>query len=282
MLTAYRIARIITLLVPGKKRRKTWRKKVEDSLTPPLKPANKKEIIKATKKIEKFQTDYADLLEDKNYELISLGSDCFARTLPTRWGLMSSKRQGYLSCPFDLSQHSPLAVLECIKNDFSCYFENIEQDPETKFWLNRKANIIYNHDEDLSDFGAFIERYQNRIKNFRELVKTDKPLFFIFHYKSKNYKHFIDTNYTFIIEAFELLKKKRGSKISKLIIINPLKKIKIKHSDDILIINEPLYNQKYCWFKDYQTTPGCLFEYNIIRKSAHFIKSVLKIDPYRK
>ena len=39
------------------------------------------------------------------YKIVSLGCNCFPRTIPTLWGLKPRKKQGEKGCPFDLSDN---------------------------------------------------------------------------------------------------------------------------------------------------------------------------------
>lgn len=56
-----------------------------------------------------------------SYHIVSLGCDCFCRTIPTLWGLKPRKNQGELGYPFDLSNNALPGILK----NFAKIFQNI-------------------------------------------------------------------------------------------------------------------------------------------------------------
>ena len=58
--------------------------------------------------------------------IISLGSNCFVRSVLTRHGLIQDRRQGYLSCPFDLCHSYLKAIIHFVDTNFEDYFEDVE------------------------------------------------------------------------------------------------------------------------------------------------------------
>lgn len=59
------------------------------------------------------------------YRIVSLGSDCFSRTIPTLWGVKPRKRQGEPGCPFDLSTNFLSGIVRNIEEDFANYFNTL-------------------------------------------------------------------------------------------------------------------------------------------------------------
>lgn len=119
--------------------------------------------------------------EFPNNFFISLGENCFNRTVLSRYHLKQCREQGELSFPFDLCVCSIHSVYKLIENDFSDYFENLQWNEQDQLWINTKYYIRYNHDRDCSknDKEKLVERYTKRIKNFRNLFTDDKEHMFI-------------------------------------------------------------------------------------------------------
>ena len=110
-------------------------------------------------------------------KFISLGTNCFPRVKLKQYGIKPSKAQGELSCPFDLCVTPIEAVKKILENDFSDYFDDLQFDEEKKCWKNTKYNILYIHD-DLTK-KDFIERYKQRIENFRQITSSKKNILFV-------------------------------------------------------------------------------------------------------
>lgn len=134
-----------------------------------------------------------------NYHIVSLGSNCLPRGLTTAIKLKPRRFYGEKSCPFDLYNSDLKSNIELIENDFSNFFEII--------------NLKYfPHDEQLTK-EEFVKRYQNRIKNFQEIMQSDKILYFIYSdYKSLPLRDDI-------LKLYNVLKAKRLNKSFKLIIL---------------------------------------------------------------
>lgn len=116
-----------------------------------------------------------------NNFFISLGENCFNRTVLSRHNLKQHRNQGELSFPFDLCVCPLPTVYNLIKKDFADYFEGLSWDEQNHLWINNKHQIRYNHDRDCSEYDKdkLIERYTRRIENFRNILKDDKEHMFI-------------------------------------------------------------------------------------------------------
>lgn len=149
-----------------------------------------------------------------NYEIVSLGQNCLPRLYCTRNGLKKTKKMGELSMPFDLAQHSLLSVIHFIKTDFKDFFDWLTymETIEISCWANQKYQNQYNHDSDCSkhERSKFINRFEKRIENFRNVMKSDKFIFFVFASYSNNSE---DVN-----NLYSALKEVRGEKPFKLLV----------------------------------------------------------------
>jgi hypothetical protein len=112
---------------------------------------------------------------------VSLGENCFNRTVLTRHHLKASKEQGEMSCPFDLCVSLLHSILWVLENDFADFFDNLTYSFETTRWIDTKYGFQYNHDQDCleNDKEKLIERYRGRIENFREMLRGKKKYFVI-------------------------------------------------------------------------------------------------------
>ena len=71
----------------------------------------------------------------KKYEIVSLGINCLPRTILTRGGIKPRKKDGELSCPFDLVAHPTEVILKCLQTNFEGYFDDL-------FFYLRKRNFL--------------------------------------------------------------------------------------------------------------------------------------------
>ena len=140
------------------------------------------------------QVNY-ELVKNRNYKIVSLGSDCLPRTVTTIWGLKPRKFVGELSCPFDLALHSYAAVVEAIKTDFANYLNpayletySIEKayDSSEKFSCikNTYYDCTFSHERgdrfSENNFEKFIEVYRQRIANFYQYLNSSPVLFLVY------------------------------------------------------------------------------------------------------
>jgi len=122
---------------------------------------------------------------EKDYEIISLGWNCQPRTYLKKYNLIPDKKHGRKSMVFDLTIHHTKGLIEILKNTFFDYFENIEYgfyEPfGLNYWQNKKYDTVFNHDSAFkeNDLDKLKARYQPRIENFKEVLNSDKFLFFV-------------------------------------------------------------------------------------------------------
>lgn len=128
-----------------------------------------------------------NLLQFKGLDVVSLGFDCFGRTIPTRWGLKRPRCLGEPTGPFDLAVHMPGIVSTLITQDFEGYLdpESLHFDQKLNYCVNRKMQIGFNHECGehfaLNGFEELIRVYSRRIESFRKMISTANPLLLIAH-----------------------------------------------------------------------------------------------------
>ena len=143
---------------------------------------------------------------------ISLGWDCGPASFGVNNNLRKTKKNGYMTCPFDLMNTNYNGVIECFKDDFkylcdlkyielktvkkSCQFLNYKKGD--KIIVNTKYNFIFNHESPnhgdlhlhenwpngsyhfcLNNFEEFINRYNKRIQNLRNYLNSNNRIIFI-------------------------------------------------------------------------------------------------------
>ncbi len=134
-----------------------------------------------------------------NYHIVSLGSNCLPRGLTTAIKLKPRRFYGEKSCVFDLYNSDLKRNIELIETDFKDFFSDID--------LKN-----FPHDNSLPR-EVFVKRYQNRIKNFQDIMQSDKMLYFIYSDYDKVPKR------DDILRLYKVLKDKRKNKPFKLILL---------------------------------------------------------------
>lgn len=120
----------------------------------------------------------------KNY-YICLGSNCYPRKMLSRIGIKPRKKEGELSCPFDLCITEVHNIAQILENNFSDYLENITYiAPKTNnnksfIYRNTKYNINYIHDCCLKNVDEVKNRYKKRIENFTKLSETQPRIAYL-------------------------------------------------------------------------------------------------------
>lgn len=142
---------------------------------------------------------------------ISLGWNCNVAQHAVASGVRATKRDGYATCPFDLMVSNYPGVVQCIRDDFACFCDPAhltmwQVPPDAKYnggeslIFNTKYRFIYNHESPghanlfhreswqlgrdhfvQSGFEKFIERYAQRIANFRAYLNSGSEVQFVLH-----------------------------------------------------------------------------------------------------
>jgi hypothetical protein len=143
---------------------------------------------------------------------ISLGWNCSTTMKGVELGIRDSRKNGYLTCPFDLANTNYLGILFCLKEDFMYFCDPnyiiLKEFPITdkyypgeKLIYNTRYNFIFNHESPghanlyisenwehginhfiENNFQRFIERYSRRISNFRKYITSQKEVVFMITY----------------------------------------------------------------------------------------------------
>lgn len=192
-----------------------------------------------------FYFSFTDYLKFKkqDFSIVSLGNNCLPRVLMTAIKLKPRKLYGEKSMPFDLKISPDLnRTIELIDNNFADFFENITLSKE-----------LFPHDYKLSK-QEFRKRYDLRIKNFLEIMQSDKKIYFIYSDMDNNIKA------ESLYNLYDVLKRKRNKKPFKLIVIvrNP---INIKDNPNIKIIVENFKIKDADWVESFINDYGDINNY---------------------
>lgn len=139
-------------------------------------------------------------------EAISLGWNCKSASYGVSSGLRTKKEHGYKTCPFDEMISNLTGLITCLQEDFASFCDTnhltLLQMPASSKYLNThghgdvmifhtKYNFLFNHEAPghanlyqeqqwpggidhftKNNFEAFVQRYQRRIDNFRQLIQN--------------------------------------------------------------------------------------------------------------
>ena len=144
-----------------------------------------------------FWASFHDFLKFKKqrFVIVSLGSNCLVRVLTTAAKLKPRKFYGEKSCPFDLCSNPDFNnVAFLIENDFHDFFDLLPRDEST-----------FPHDCKLSN-KQFKNRYLKRFQNFRNILKADNKIYFIY----SDYVNLPDRDD--VLRLYRVLKDKRQGK----------------------------------------------------------------------
>jgi len=165
-------AKLLTLPIPNKEKRKSAREKTEKFLHMLFNT----EYYRCDQIYQKICQENKSIGFDK-YHLVSLGYNCFGRMTFNYWGLKPRKADGEKTMPFDISVHPLNAIIDVLENHFSDYLDDIVYSEKDNCWINKKYNISFVHDHE-NDKALFIERYKTRIANFYDVIEDKTPTLF--------------------------------------------------------------------------------------------------------
>lgn len=193
------------------------------------------------------------------FTFVSLGWDCFSRTMPTWWNMKHTKAEGELSMPFDLAMHNIRSIIKILDNDFADFFDSIRFDAQTGNWYNDKYYSVYNHDQSCTTVDEFTSRYINRINNFRNVVQNSNHVFFVYHDFADS-----DTEKRHIKKLSKILSRLRGNKKFRLIVISakPMRN-NIKNTS-VIYVKEP-YIDYVWWNGERNTVLGNEYEVKVVK-----------------
>ena len=173
-----------------------------------------------------------------NHVGISLGWNCNAAIEGVRLNIRKTKKEGYLTCPFDAMVANLEGVIKCLEEDFENFCKSIYLDFVTrpqnvthlshlkeneKLLRNNYYGFLFNHESpghsDLyitqnwkgginhyvdNDYFEFKQRYNRRIDNFRNYLKGQNEITFIIH------RYRTDETDRNIIKLNDVLKRRCG------------------------------------------------------------------------
>ena len=211
-----------------------------------------------------------------SYRLVSLGCDCFSRTIPTLWGIKPRKKQGELGYPFDLSRNNIKNVVAALTCDFKGYFDNLVFDKNLNFWISDGGNIVYCHEPDCheNDKDKIISRFSDRINNLRMILTEDtKPAIFICRYAPELAPTDIDEVYDLYNLLYKTLEGYRQNRIFKLLLVDTFGRLDRNRLDSrINLLSCPWLKQPYVWHYDESR-----YSYQGLKFETLFINTVLDL-----
>ncbi|MBQ2644492.1 hypothetical protein IJG14_02830, partial [bacterium] len=121
------------------------------------------------------------------YSIISLGPNCYPRTILSRNKLIKTKMEGQISYPFDLAWfHSAKYVTEFLSNNFNNFLSDLRYSQYSGSWDNG-VKINFSHEAYIgpNEKNKLIKIYKKRINNFNKALKNNKPIVFIQIFKDE-------------------------------------------------------------------------------------------------
>ena len=183
--------------------------------------------------------------KNNDYHIVSLGNSCLTRALFTAAKIKPRRFYGEKSCPFDLYFSTDIKkTINLIENDFLDFFKSLDID-------------AFPHDCDLT-INNFKIRYQKRIKNFIDIQKSDKIVYYVYaNYGEKQ-------NTEDLINLYKVIETKRGKRPFKFIFLSnqtvdipqiiqiPYKTdMKDRKSIEYIINKYKNYNNEYTQYFEY-------------------------------
>lgn len=221
---------------------------------------------------------YAKLKEVYNkalssdYEIVSLGTSCYPKTILTRHKLKKTRAHGEKTLPFDLAwYHRASFITEFVQNDFEGFFSDMQYIENIGCWDNfRKINFSHETSFGKEDKQLLIEKYKKRIESFKEILSNTKPVLFVQFLNTESVGEDVEALY-------EVLKQKRGAKPFELLVVDAADLIK-NHSEKVNILKikipteyKDLYDSSF-----YKSKQGKSIEREIITNCKNIIKNNLR------
>lgn len=119
--------------------------------------------------------------------IISLGEDCFMRTLIDRYNIREKFK---IRMPFDGSVHLYEEMCRLIETDFLDYDNNIVFKNNIFYGSN---GCVFNH-EKTDDIDNFKKQLHKRVNQFREILNENSNILFLLHKNDNN----IDFNFNLL------------------------------------------------------------------------------------
>lgn len=142
--------------------------------------------------LETASVRQSNLLKQSNVKYISIGEDCFSRTLLTRWGIKPPAKFSENSHPFDLAIHPLASIVSLLRSNFENYLnpDFLIFDEKQNICINNKMNIHFNHEKGRDyyedNFKKLQGTYKRRIGNFYKDLDFSGEVIFVLHVRHPN------------------------------------------------------------------------------------------------
>jgi len=131
--------------------------------------------------IRKIKVHISNSVKKSPYVFVSLGPNCYPRTVLTRVGLIKHKKEGQKTYPFDFAWfHKAKYVTEFLNNNFENFLSELKYSDFSSSWDNGEK-INFSHEAYIgpNEKNKLIKVYKRRINNFLNDIKQDKPFIFL-------------------------------------------------------------------------------------------------------
>lgn len=131
--------------------------------------------------IKKLIRQIKNTAKNTPYSIVSLGPNCYPRTVLTRTKLIKQKSCGRLTMPFDFAYyHEAKFVTEFLNNDFTDFFKDLHYSEFCKsFDSGNKINFSHESYLSQNQKNKLIKIYEKRITAFRNEMKKEEPILFL-------------------------------------------------------------------------------------------------------
>lgn len=219
--------------------------------------------------LEKIIVYIKNACKSSPYTLISLGPNCYPKTVLTRTGLMKRKRQGQPTLPFDLAwYHSAKYITEFLNTNFDKFLVDLHYSEYSGSWDNG-TKINFSHEAYIgpTEKHRLIQVYRQRIKNFRKEMKNNKPILFMQVLKDSEVGEDCLNTY----KALQMLCKERQFVYVVIDCIQVTRKLKLP--EEIYLLELPFPKEEANVFAKefYESPQGAQFEQDI----ADFIENII-------
>lgn len=219
------------------------------------------------KKLKKY---IRNICQESPYNIISLGPNCYPKTILTRKGLIKRHNEGEMTLPFDLAwYHSAKYITEFLNNNFENFLTDLKYSEYSNSWDNGEK-INFSHEAYIgpTEKHRLIQVYRNRIKNFRKKISEKKPILFLQIFKDEK----IDSDCT---QTYEAIKNLCLNKKFIYVVIDCTNSINKKSlPQEIIFLEKPFPIEHPDVFDKsfYMSEPGAAFEQEI----ADFLENIIK------
>ena len=214
------------------------------------------------KLIENYDFKQAKIYKNFKHQIISLGNNCMARTITTKYGLKPTKIYGEQTIVTDQIFFPYMKDLVKFWNtNFDGMLDDLCFNTDMNAWTMPRFGMYAPHEYQLSK-EEFTKAVNRRIKNFYKMVDTEKFAIFL-----RFDAH--DCSYESAKMLADKVKEARKGKPYKLIIVNNKKPLTDYIDENTIVINYPLTLSEK-WQLELDTDEGKKF-------CATFIEPIKKI-----